>query len=238
MWSVQNNQPGYSLVYSRFEVLVSTTTMPLPAIGLYSTADDIPISAIQAHKSIYGRVNKVVDGDTIRIRHLPWYPFSSSSTYTGKLSDNTITVRMYGIDAPEIAKFGNPDMFMGQEAKAYVQERLDSKVVKVKMLRKDQYGRVVGKVSVGRTIPFLPRIDLSVDLAKRGFATLYTGGGAEYDGNRESLMSAIDEAKRSKRGVWSNGVENVVTPAQYKKEVKAKQNSGNREYVGPAAVVY
>lgn len=227
----------YFGTYSVYVVLVATTTMPLPAIGLYKTADDIPASAIKSQKSIYGRVNKVVDGDTIRIRHLPWYPFSSSSTYAGRLSDNTITVRIYGVDAPEIAKFGNPDMFMGQEAKAYVEEQLDSKVVKVKMLRKDQYGRVVGKVGVGRTIPFLPRIDLSIDLAKKGYATLYTGGGAEYDGNKEALMSAIDEAKRNKRGVWSNGIDNMVTPAQYKKEMKAKQNNENRVYSG-AAVVY
>jgi endonuclease YncB( thermonuclease family) len=212
--------------------------MPAGAGGLYNNADDIPASVIKSHGSIYGRVIKVVDGDTMRIRHLPWHPFPSSSSYTGKLSDNTISVRIYGVDAPEVAKFGNPDMFMGQEAKVYVEKRVDGKVVKVKLLRKDQYGRVVGNVSVRRTIPFLPRMDLSMDLAKNGLATLYTGGGAEYDGHKEALISAIETAQKKKMGVWSNGVENMVSPAQYKQDIKAnKQNNKNRKFAG-AAVVY
>jgi len=235
-----NNVAAAKLISSAFlaaSVLVTTITMPG---GLYNTADDIPASIVQSRPSIYGRVVKVVDGDTIRIRHLPWYPFpSSSSSYTGRLSDNSISVRLYGVDAPEIAKFGNADMFMGQEAKSHVEKRVNNKVVKVKLLRKDQYGRIVGNVSVRRTIPFLPKIDLSMDLAKKGFATLYTGGGAEYDGNKEALISAIETAKKKKRGVWSNGVDNMVTPAQYKQEVKAKgrQNNRNPEYAG-AAVLY
>lgn len=208
----------------------------------YNTADDIPKSATTAQKSIYGKVIKVVDGDTIRVRHLPFYPFltKSSANYQGLLSENTISVRIYGVDAPEMGKFGNPTMFMAQESKEYTEQLVQDKTVKVKLLRKDQYGRIVGKVSVRRTIPFLPRKDVSLELAKKGLATLYTGGGAVYDGNKEALQSAIETAKKRKQGVFSNGASNIMTPAQYKQQIKTNNHNNknnNRQMVG-AAVVY
>jgi endonuclease YncB( thermonuclease family) len=115
-------------------------------------------------------------------------------------------------------KFGNQAMPMANEAMEFTRQLVDKKVVRVKLLRKDQYNRVVGKVFVKGRIPFV-KSDLTLRLAERGYATLYTGGGAEYDGKRELIEKKIAIAKKKKRGIWKNG-STFETPAEYKRRVK------------------
>jgi len=96
---------------------------------------------------------------------------------------------------------------------------LDKKV-KIKLLRKDQYGRAVGKVQTSlQAFPPFTRKDVSVQLTKQGLATIYTGGGAEYDGNLELLQTKQKQAQKKKRGVWSQG-NNMVSPAEFKRQQK------------------
>lgn len=208
----------------------AVAAMPsLPLFRRYSTAADIPSDFFKEGRSITGRVVKVTDGDTIRIRHTPLHPLSSRGDYAGKLSENTIAVRIYGVDAPETAKFGNPSQPYADEATDYVRTAAAGRVVRVKLLRRDQYGRVVGRVTArggvgpgGVRVPFVKN-DLSQSLASRGLATLYTGGGAEYDGRRDVLEGKIASAQRWRRGMWKGGKENAVDPATYKREVKARK---------------
>ena len=206
---------------------LAAAIMPLP-FRRYATAADIPKAMYRKNRIIRGRVVKVIDGDTIRIRHTPLYPLAKSGDYSGKLSECTVSVRFYGVDAPETAKFGNPEQPYAREAKEYVARHVDGKMVRVKLLRKDQYSRAVAKVTVrNRVLPFL-RTDLTKGLAERGYATLYTGGGAEYDGKREVLEKKIRRAQRRRRGIWSNGVGNHVDPAAYKREIKARNGRKSR----------
>ena len=205
----------------------SAAIMPVP-FRRYDTAGDIPKSMYKNNKVIRGRVVKVIDGDTIRIRHTPLYPLFKKGDYCGKLSECTVSVRLYGVDAPETAKFGNPEQPYAREAKEYVTKQVEGQIVRVKLLRKDQYSRAVGKVTVrNRVLPLL-RTDLTKGLAERGYATLYTGGGAEYDGKRDVLEKKIQRAQKKKKGIWSNGVGNHVDPAAYKREIKAKNGSKSR----------
>ena len=100
------------------------------------TADDVPGSVIRSHKSFTASVVKVSDGDTIRIRHLPW-SFSSGG-FTGKLSDNTIPLRLTAVDAPEVAKFGKPAQPFGDEAKQYASSLVEGRRVTVRPYARDQ----------------------------------------------------------------------------------------------------
>ncbi|KAL7531767.1 hypothetical protein ACHAXR_004219, partial [Thalassiosira sp. AJA248-18] len=175
-----------------------------------------------------GRVVKVVDGDTLRIRHTPLYPISKGKNgcIGKKLSECTISVRLYGVDAPETAKFGNPGQPYSHEAKQYISDRVYDKVVRVKLLRKDQYSRVVGRVTARNTfLPFL-KTDLSKGLVEKGYASIYTGGGAEYDGNRDELEKKVQRAQKKRHGIWSN--DGFVDPAVYKREMKARKNGGGK----------
>jgi endonuclease YncB( thermonuclease family) len=192
-------------------------------------------------------VVKVIDGDTIRVRHIPNYPVSSvrkHTKYVGNLSENTISVRIYGVDCPETAKFGNPAMPFAKEATKYIQRRTKCNnttknksdfetvggVVRIKVLSKDQYGRIVGKVKVKREhgggLGLFQTSDLSLDLLKKGLATIYTGGGAQYDGKKGLLDKTLKEAQKKKKGMWCKGTKNVQTPAQYKQSTKKRGTKG------------
>ena len=187
-----------------------------------------------------GKVERVIDGDTIRLRHYPLYPLQSENRFDGKLVDHTIIIRLYGIDAPEIGKNGNPAMAFADEAKDYTSSKINGKIVNVKLLKKDQYSRVLGKVVTddcfptetssssndpmmfgGKTCkPNNEHLDLSLGLAHNGYSTLYRGGGAEYDGNKNLLENEIRFAQGQRKGVWTNGIENAQSPAEYKKAMR------------------
>ena len=187
----------------------------------YETANDIPSSFYKRNKVIRGRVVKVIDGDTLRIRHTPLYPLIKGDNDCNgrRIPECTISIRLYGVDAPETAKRGNPSMPYSRDAMEYISNRVDGRMVRVKLLRKDQYSRAVGRVTTpNRYLPFLVT-DLSKGLAERGYASLYTGGGAEYDGKREELEKVIQRAQKRRKGIWSNGVDDFVDPAEYKREM-------------------
>lgn len=188
-----------------------------------NTAANIPAAMLQGHQSIYGRVVKVSDGDTFRMRHYPFYPAQQESPYEGKLSENTIQIRLYGIDTPEVRKSGNPypSMPYAEEAKAWTTDKVKGKIVQVKLLDKDQYNRVIGKVTTVND--FLQPMDVSLGLLHNGYATLYTGKGAQYDGNLEVFEKEVEYAQKNRLGIWTNGIDGVQTPAEYKRMLKEQQ---------------
>jgi micrococcal nuclease len=152
----------------------------------------VPKSYFDEEKSVYGLVERVTDGDTIRVRHLPLYSFRfwgkqpAPLTQRG-IAQETMSIRLYGIDCPELAKRGHKAQKGSDEAKQFVKELLEHRVVRITFLRRDQFARAVAAVEIlppwgacFRWIPSLGRRDVSIILAKEGMAELYTGGGAEY----------------------------------------------------------
>ena len=115
-------------------------------LDLYLTADDMPGSHLRQHRSIAAKVVAVSDGDTLRVRHTP--TLLSSGKFKGKLSENTISVRIAAVDTPETAKFGQPGQPLGADAKAFT-KRLLNRRVRVRCYARDQYGRIVGTVQYG-----------------------------------------------------------------------------------------
>lgn len=133
-----------------------------------------------------------------------------------------MSIRIYAVDCPEIRKRRSdpPSQPFGEEAKEYSSSMVLGEKVKITLLRKDQYGRAVAKVEHGRRfVPPLAKRDLSMDLLKEGLATVYTGGGAEYDGSYEDFLETQRLAKKRRRGVWSLG-EEMVSPAEFKRQMK------------------
>ena len=130
-----------------------------------------------------------------------------------------MSIRLYGVDSPELQKRKSdpPSQPFANEAKEFTSKMVLGKTVKLKLLRKDQYGRALAKVEGGRSIlPPFKKKDVSVELVRKGLATVYTGGGAEYDGNRQILEDLQSEARKSKRGVWSQSG-TIQTPAEFKR---------------------
>lgn len=154
----------------------------------------------------------MIDGDTIRVAHCPTY-FSCSERDTKQgLADTTIKVRLYGVDCPELQKKKSdpPSQPYAKEAAAFTSSIILDKTVQIKLLNKDKYGRAISKVQAGP-------LDLSPELVQRGFATMYTGKGAEYDGNKKLLESVQEQAQKRKAGIWSLG-DNMVSPADFKRQ--------------------
>jgi micrococcal nuclease len=117
------------------------------------------------------------------------------------------------VDSPELQKRKSdlPSQPFAEEAKQLSSNLALGKKVSIKLLQKDQYGRAIANVQSGE-------IDLSMELIQRGLAVLYTGKGAEYDGNRAILESKQEQAKKNGLGVWS--VDGFVTPAEFKRQQK------------------
>lgn len=128
----------------------------LPELTVRETAADVPSRFISAKKTIYGDVWRVIDGDTIRVRHRPLFSRDSISTqnrksFGRKISEHTISIRLAGVDCPETAKFGNGGQPFATEATEMTKRLVGGQKVKIKILSRDHYGRLVGSVTSKQT---------------------------------------------------------------------------------------
>lgn len=141
---------------------------------------DVPSTYVGAEAPfLRGRVVSVSDGDTVRFLHVPTRLFHSSTLdATQKMSDVALPIRICTIDTPETAKFGKEGQAFGEEAKQYLRDMADQKVVNIRLLAKDQYGRGVAELRTGSVWPFRKYAD--EQMLKAGLAEVYQGGGAVY----------------------------------------------------------
>ncbi|KAL8443647.1 hypothetical protein Emed_006665 [Eimeria media] len=132
--------------------------------SLFLTDDYVPYPLILQHKCIVARIVNVTDGDTFRGRHIPnghkLYPypvvkkhqrtelFAQCEPWKGKLKGETLRFRIYGVDAPETAKMGRPEQPFAEEATHFMKNKLLNRIVFVRLLAKDQYGRLIVQVLV------------------------------------------------------------------------------------------
>jgi endonuclease YncB( thermonuclease family) len=179
----------------------------------YTVASDIPsyLFGPRAPK-IRGRVVSVVDGDTIRLLHTPSLFHSSRLKKGQKISGNCLPIRLCTIDAPETAKFGQPGQPFGKEATAFLANLISDKIIKIRLLRVDQYGRAVAQVFCGRK-------GADEVLLKAGLAEVYLGMGAVYGPlGKEKYLKFEREAKNQKLGIWSK--RRRESTAEFKKRTK------------------
>lgn len=179
----------------------------------FNNANSIPSSYFNEQKEIDGQVIKVIDGDTYRIRHMPYW--LSSAMFTGSLSDNTISVRIAAVDCPETPKYGSKGQKYGPIAMKFAHTKLHSKKVKVKLLSRDQYGRVIGQVSYNEGFS---RKDIAEELMKNGLAVVYRQKGGTYPNKLEYWEALENYAKTKRVGLWMEKV--IELPSEFKKKVK------------------
>lgn len=222
-------------------VLMVSAMFFAPPLQQFDTVADIPNHYFQEHKTIFGRVERVIDGDTVRLRHCKSRYFCENRLGVNgapprRIYDSTLSLRLYGIDCPELQKrqqqqrsadtpSSSRSQPFAEEAKQVTSDLVLGKTVQVTLLRKDQYGRALAMIQTprNRIVPFLPlgRKDLSEELVRRGLATIYTGGGAEYNGKRDVLEQKLKQAQRRRLGMWSLKEEERVSPAEFKRQQRA-----------------
>lgn len=84
------------------------------------------------------------------------------------------------------------------EAQDWLTRYVLNRKVRVRLLARDRYERVVCSVKIWR---WGIRRDVSLEMAKAGFAELYDNAGAEYGGLEKELRKAVETAKYTFREI-------------------------------------
>jgi micrococcal nuclease len=97
-----------------------------------------------------GRVVRIVDGDTIKVR----------------LGDRNETVRYLGVDTPETVKPNTPVQCYGKQASEYNRRQVEGRQVRLRysVERRDRYGRLLAYVYVDGS-----KHSINADLVARGY---------------------------------------------------------------------
>ena len=129
-------------------------------------------------RTIEGFVIQVSDGDTLTLE-----------TRAG----TRVRLRLYGIDAPEMAKGTNSGQPYGEEARWALAEKVLRKSVTLTVLERDQYKRSVGIVLLGKR-------SINEEMVLEGWAWAYR---RYLRGPYVSEYLNAEKAARSKkRGLW------------------------------------
>ena len=175
-------------------------------------------------RSIFGRVTSVGDGDNFRLYHTPcgrlagcgWLPWRRVPTEKKALKNQTIHVRLAGVDAPELPHFGRPEQPYAKEAYQWLIDYLGTRRVRVHVYKQDQYSRVVGTVYIWKGIL---RRDVGLQMLRAGMATIYEANtGAEFGDVEDKYRKAERWAKTKGKGLWAGkNKSGFETPGEYKK---------------------
>jgi endonuclease YncB( thermonuclease family) len=131
-----------------------------------------------AAETLRGMVKAVYDGDTVVL--------------VGRDSGR-ITVRLYGIDAPETRKPESPGQPYASQSRRVLMYKLLGREVTAEVQEQDQYGRAVAVVRyAGR--------DMNAEMVAEGLAWAYR----QYlEGPYSSQYIRLEEqARRQRRGLW------------------------------------
>ena len=115
---------------------------------------------------------EVVDGDTL---------------HASCDSLKTVTIRLYGADAPEMSQPSGP------MARAALGSLLVGQTLTIQPITHDRYGRLVAQIAT----PVYPNI------AKRQVETGLAWWSPQYAPDARDLRAAEDTARAGKRGLWS-----------------------------------
>ena len=108
----------------------------------------------------YGKVIKVYDGDTITIAAK--LPNTDGPVYR-------FSVRLDGIDTPEIKGKSVAERELAKQARDALHELIYGKVVELRNVANEKYGRILADVYIGDT-------NVNQWLVSENFAVLYDGG--------------------------------------------------------------
>ena len=134
----------------------------------------ISVSPSFSADSFQGRILKVIDGDTLRVK---------------RTADSTpVTIRLYGIDCPEkTQKYGS-------DARQLTLDLTSNKTVTIKSHGLGRYERTIGEVILSNGQ------NLNHELVRSGMCWWYR----RYTPNDETLSRLEKESREGKRGLWEN----------------------------------
>jgi len=124
-----------------------------------------------------GKVVGVTDGDTVKVLR--------SDTHI------QVKIRLAGIDTPE------KKQAYGQKAKKFTANLIGGRVVEVKPITKDRYGRTVGYIySDGQ--------DVNLEIVKAGYAWVYRKYAPKPKSKAKRYFAGENQARKRKLGLWAD----------------------------------
>ena len=128
------------------------------------------------------KVIRVVDGDTIKVL----------------IQDKEDTVRLIGIDSPEVVDDRKPSQCFGKEASDKAKEILTDKTITLEsdltQGNRDEYGRLLRYV-------FLNNLNINKIMLSEGYAREYTFKGNSYK-YQSDFIQAEKKAMENEMGLW------------------------------------
>jgi endonuclease YncB( thermonuclease family) len=161
------------------DVLSATTSDPAEA----DSPSAVLPQSIPGNTAIHGEAVRITDGDTFTLR-------------LGSEQDERI--RLHGIDTPE------RDQPFGPAAGTELARLIEGREVRVDVVERDYYGRIVGRVWTGD-------LDINLALVESGHAWWYE----YYAQERRDLELAEEAARRAQRGLWAQ--RNPVPPWEWRR---------------------
>ncbi|MDS4030392.1 MAG: thermonuclease family protein [Candidatus Contendobacter sp.] len=143
-----------------------------------------------AADTLTGRVVAVADGDTLTVL---------------VEGNRQVKIRLVGIDAPEY------DQPFGQKSRQSLSELTFGRTATVAVQKTDDYGRVVGTVTVGG-------VNVEAEQVRRGLAWVY-----RHYSDDARLLALEAEAKAARRGLWADA--NPMPPWEWRHGGKVAMRS-------------
>ena len=149
------------------------------------------------------RIRRVVDGDSLEVKYAGLFSFLR----------RPFPVRLYGIDAPELAQ---P---YGQESRQQLETLVRRGGIRMESMATDRYGRTVGLLYRRRR----RTQSVNVEMVRSGMAWWYR----RYGGRDLGFPEAEAEAKRRRRGVWKDG-DRLRRPWDYRADLRRARQRRRR----------
>ena len=178
--------------YLKFELMISKGPKKIFVSIL------VGITLFYAH-AVFGAqflVTRVYDGNTVKAKSL----------------SKEITIRLVGIDAPEISgKKNQPGQPYSRKARDYLNHLVLNKMVKIEEYGQDRYRRTLAVIYVG---------DMNVNLrmVQVGLAEAYKGPPVKGF-NPNPYRYAEDKARYEGINMWSQG-DKYISPKEWRKQQK------------------
>jgi micrococcal nuclease len=171
---------------------VQASPSPVLTASASATPNVTPTATTSSTTTLYS-VTKVVDGDTLKV----------------KIEGVEQTVRVVGINTPEVVDPRRPVQCFGEQASARAKQILTGQSVSLEpdatQQDRDKYGRLLRFV-------FLPDgTDFGMQMIREGYAqeTLYSDVPHKY---RQLYLDAEAKAKAEKLGLWADDACLTATP--------------------------
>jgi len=170
-------------------IAISTITsrIPIDHTSLWLLLFSSLYSAAAYADTLTGKVIHIADGDTVTI-------IANNSQHR---------IRLLGIDAPEKTQA------YGKQSRVALNRAINGKYVTVEWNKRDDYGRIIGKVVYNG-------IDINLQQIQKGMAWHYTYFEREQEPeDRSRYAQAEYQAQRDKLGLWQDA--KPTPPWQYRR---------------------